>query len=245
MADVGAVRFETALGSSGRWLHARTTTRDDGDLRIDGDGEALAAARRRVVDLPWVWVRQVHGATVHAVSSPDDAGQGATAADAVVTDRPGVALAVHTADCAPLVLYGADPAVIGVVHAGWRGLEAGVVAAAVDALRDLGAGSLRGVLQPCIHPECYEFGTVDLDRLAGRLGDAVRGRTSWGRAALDLPAAVIAACGRAGVETVVNDDGPACTACAATTYYSHRARGDTGRMATVAWMDDGPARWAA
>ena len=72
-----------------------------------------------------------------------------THADAALTVTPGCTLAVMTADCAPVALL-ADEAV-GVVHAGWRGLLAGIVEQAVDAIRTLGAGpSLRAVIGPCI-----------------------------------------------------------------------------------------------
>src|SRR5438876_12396346 len=84
----------------------------------------VATRRRVVVDLRWTWLRQVHGDRVVTVSSPG-AGAGSRA-DAAVTDQAGCALAVLTADCAPVAL--ASPqGVLGVAHAGWRGLEAGVL----------------------------------------------------------------------------------------------------------------------
>ena len=91
-------------------------------------------------------------------------------ADAVVTTRDDVALAVHGADCAIVGLV-ADEGVVGAAHAGWRGLVAGVLPAAADAMRELGATERRGPwLGPCIGPECYEFGAEALDGLVGELG---------------------------------------------------------------------------
>jgi copper oxidase (laccase) domain-containing protein len=84
------------------------------------------------------------------------------------------------------------------------------------------------VLGPCIHAECYEFGPEDLDRVASRLGEGVRGTTSWGAPALDVPAAV-----RASLAEVVDLD--VCTACSAE-HWSHRARGEKERQVVVAWM---------
>jgi hypothetical protein len=156
--------------------------------------------------------------------------------DALVADRPGVAVTVLTADCASIAL-GSEEGIFGAVHAGWRGLAAGVVEAAVTAMRSLGATGVVGALGPCIHPACYEFSSEDLADVAGALGDGVRGLTSEGRPALDVPAAVSAALAASGVDEVAGVE--ACTACAGG-YFSHRARGDPGRLALVVWSD-GPS----
>jgi YfiH family protein len=187
------------------------------------------ARRRAVVDLPWTWLRQVHGGRVVVVRAPG--GGAGERADAAVTDRPGCALAVLTADCAPVAL--ASPGgVIGVAHAGWRGLEAGVLERTVEAMGALGGGDLRAMVGPCIHAECYAFGPADLDRLARRLGDSVRGTTLDGRGALDIPAAARAALAGAGVTHVHDVD--VCTACSGE-HFSHRARGEVARQALVVW----------
>jgi YfiH family protein len=154
-------------------------------------------------------------------------------ADAVITRRADLALAIHTADCGPLALVGDDGS-LGVVHAGWRGLVAGVVSQTVDALREGGAGSIAAVLGPCIHVECYEVGEDDLARVAGALGPEVVGVTASGRPALDLVAGVRRALTDAGVDDVIVS--PTCTACD-DRYHSHRARRELGRQALVAWID--------
>jgi polyphenol oxidase len=174
----------------------------------------------------------VHGARVVTVTAPGAwAGEPADAAVTAVRNAP---IAVHTADCVPLVLRGEGA--VGVAHAGWRGLVAGVVEATVAAMADLGvaSGGIAAVIGPCIRPECYEFGESDLAVVAAAYGDVVRGRTSWGTAALDVPAGVRAALALAGVE-VVGDEGE-CTACG-DQWYSHRARRDAGRQAGVAWLE--------
>jgi hypothetical protein len=156
-------------------------------------------------------------------------------ADGAVTAIRGAALAVHTADCAPVVLL--SEGVVGVAHAGWKGLLEGVIEATADAMRALGAEHVSAVVGPHIGAECYEFGAADLDALAARLGDSVRSSTSSGSAALDLGAGVRVALERAGVEQVT-EDGP-CTACTGdgSRWFSHRARGEAGRMATVVWLE--------
>ena len=182
-----------------------------------------------MVDLPWTWLRQVHGTDVVVVRAPGE--HAGARADAAVTATPGAALAVGAGDCAPVVLLGQGA--VGVVHAGWRGLVAGVIPAAVAALRALGAADIRAVLGPCIRPGCYEFGAADLDRAAAVLGDGVRGRTATGAPALDVPAAVASALGAAGVRRI--EDVGVCTACSAG-HWSYRARGDRQRQALVAWL---------
>jgi YfiH family protein len=210
------------------------TSRADGDLGHAGDyvhtvRSDVDARRRAVVDLPWTWLRQVHGDRVVSVRAPG--GGCGRRADAAVTDRRGCALAVLTADCAPVALV-APEGVIGVAHAGWRGLLAGVLERTIEAMRALGADDIRACVGPCIHSECYEFGAADLDRVARRLGESVRASTARGSPALDVPAAVRSALAAADVEEV--DDVDVCTACSPE-HFSHRARAELGRQALVAW----------
>jgi YfiH family protein len=225
--------------------HIRFTARPDGDLARSVDRSLTSDAlvpidtrvepevyerRGAVCPLPWTWLHQVHGSRVVTVAAPGDAvGE---AADAAVAAVSGCALAVLTADCAPIALLAPDEGIIGAVHAGWRGALAGVVENAVDAMRDLGARSISAVIGPCIGPECYEFGERDLDTVAERLGDDVRGTTKEGRPALDLSRAVRAALRECGVEDVRALG--ICTACS-TEHFSHRARGERQRQAMVVW----------
>ena len=168
------------------------------------------------------WLRQVHGATVVTVTEPGE--HAGADADAAVTRLPLAKLAVRTADCVPVVLL-ADGA-IGVVHAGWRGLAAGVVQRAVAVMGEVHTAHVG----PHIRAGCYEFGAHDLDEVAAALGDHVRASTTWGAPALDLSAGVRAALG----DVPVVDTG-ACTACT-DLYPSWRARQDTARFATIAWI---------
>lgn len=236
------------MGSGPRWdvdlaggatAHARFSLVPDGDFRIDAEPAALAARRRALVDRPWAWLTQVHGAGVAVVGSVADAeAVNGTEGDALVATTSDVAVAVQAADCGPVALVGRDAGVVAAVHAGWRGVEAGVLEAAVRTLRDLGAGTIEAWLAPCIHPECNEFGERDLRRLAARLGPTVIGRTASGAPAFDLPAAIGVVLRAEGVEVTAVD---ACTACGPPArYFSHRARADRGRHALVVWMDEAP-----
>ncbi|HVF32704.1 MAG TPA: laccase domain-containing protein, partial [Acidimicrobiales bacterium] len=98
--------------------------------------------------------------------------------------------------------------------------------------------TVEAALGPCIHPSCYEFSPVDLDVVAGRLGDSVRSVTARGTPALDLPGAVRQALADAGVDLV--EDAGVCTACdvdehGALRWFSHRARCDEERQALIQW----------
>lgn len=169
----------------------------------------------------WISLHQVHGSRVYL---PDEAGRipnrPAPEADAAVSAEPGAVLSVLTADCAPVALVA--PGVVGAVHAGWRGVVAGVLEAAVAEIRRKTDGPISAVLGPCIHPECYEFSPADLEPIAARLGPEVAGETAAGQLALDLPVAVALALTKAGVVDIT--DIGVCTACSPD-HFSHRRDG--------------------
>ena len=218
-----------------------TTTRPEGDFAIGAEPGALAGRRRRAADHPWVWLRQVHGATVVTVTADNRDEVAGTEADALVTAETGVVLAVQTADCVPVAL--ASPAgVVGVAHAGWRGLEAGVIERTAEAMRALGAESIEAHVGPFIGPECYEFGDSDLDRLSRSFGPEVRSTTHQGTPALDLGQMVSVGLSRAGVAGPPElrrraRRGQACTACQADRWFSYRVRAEAERMATLIWRE--------
>jgi YfiH family protein len=220
---------------AGTAVHARWTGADDGDQRSIGDGPAPVPTAPTVRRL-----HQVHGARVVVVGGPGPDGTEAWApgpdgappeADALVAAHDGVALAVLSADCATVAL-GSPEGVYGAVHAGWRGLAAGVVPRAIDTMRALGATDVVAGLGPCIGPCCYEFSQDGLAALEGSSGPGLRGVTTWGSASLDLPGAVRGQLSRAGATLAV--DAATCTMCHPG-YFSHRGRGDEARQALLVW----------
>ena len=229
------------------------SSRADGDFSILGDPVELERRRRRLVDLEWTWLHQTHGTSVAIVGEPGDgAGQHA---DASVTSAVGAVLAVQTADCAPLLLWGQDDsgmAVIGAVHAGWRGLYDGILERTVAEMRALGAtSSIFSELGPCISPEAYEFQPADLTTMALRFGPEVVAVTTEDLPAFDLRRAVRSECDRLGIDlrghlpgggVELPGGGVECTARASdngsSRYFSHRARGDSGRQVSVIWIED-------
>lgn len=182
-----------------------------------------------------VFMQQVHGGTVAVVDHADrgrgvaDHADGIAAVDALVTSAPGVALVVQVADCVPVVL--GDPGrAVGVVHAGRGGVVAGIVGAAVAALAPDGAGDVEAVVGPAIGGCCYEVEAELADRVAEEV-PAARATTTWGTAALDLPAAVDAQLRAAGVAAVSRVGG--CTRCTSDRWFSHRRAPGAGRQAGV------------
>lgn len=220
------------ITGTGERFTVLVTERADGDFAVDRPDLDLERARRGVVDLPWVWLRQVHGAEVVVVVGEADAGR---RADASVTGVRGLALAVQTADCAPVALVSEGSGRVGVVHVGWRGLVNGILESAVDALRPVGGGRVRALVGPCICAGHYAFGPADLDRVSEVVGPEVRSETLRGEPALDLRVGVRSVLGRIGVD--VTAISPRCTAEEPACLYSHRTRGETGRQALVVWKE--------
>jgi polyphenol oxidase len=190
-------------------------------------------------------IRQVHGTVVRTVTDSDDpfvaplpeGGIELPEADGQATRVRGVAPMVLTADCLPIAVAGRartdaqEGAVVVMLHAGWRGLAGGIVAAGVRAIRELGAdGPLEAAIGPGAGGCCYEVGDEVREAFADQ-GDRVRrGRN------LDLKAIARDQLDRAGVQTV--HDVELCTICSGEDlFFSHRRdRGITGRQAGLVWL---------
>ena len=183
------------------------------------------------------YIRQVHGTFVRRITGTGDVGVAPLPdgdvelleADGQATRLRGVAPMVMTADCLPIALAG--PGAVAMLHAGWRGLAAGIVAQGVHALRELGVdGRLEAAIGPGAGGCCYEVGEEVHAAFASH-GDAIRHGPN-----IDLKAIARAELERAGVETVHDVD--LCTICSdQSLFFSHRRdRGVTGRQAGIAWL---------
>ncbi len=172
---------------------------------------------------------QVHKADIAVHEAPQDpspfAEPGTTLeeVDGHVVRRPGLAPLVLTADCLPVALAG--PGGVAMLHCGWRGLAAGIVARGTALVEATAAATGPGI-GPC----CYEVGAEVLDAFVD-LGEGV----ADGRM-LDLPEVARRTLARAGVERVESAD--LCTFCEAELFFSHRRdQGVTGRMGNLAWIE--------
>jgi hypothetical protein len=192
----------------------------------------LASRLARALSLdgtPIVRATQVHGARAVSVGEVPPRGSlwDAGECDVLATDRPGVALAVQTADCVPILLA-ADGAVA-TAHAGWRGAAAGAARSAVRAMKELGAppGSIRAWLGPSIGRCCYEVGGEVAAQFAGEFLRASCG----GRFHLDLPAVNRAQLEAEGIGAGRIESQGACTMCGGEKFASYRRDGaKAGRM---------------
>ncbi|OEU97079.1 peptidoglycan editing factor PgeF [Streptomyces oceani] len=196
------------------------------------ENRARAAAALDLDPQRVVWMNQVHGREVAVVEGPCP--EWSAPVDGVVTARPGLALAVLTADCVPVLL--ADPAagIVGAAHAGRPGLARGVVAATVAAMVDLGAvpERVRARTGPAVCGGCYEVPESLRDEIAEVVPEAYA-TTRWGTPAVDVSAGVRAQLAGLGV-TLLEQSG-VCTRESAD-YFSYRRDRDTGRLASYVWF---------
>ena len=214
-------------------------------LNCGDDPDAVVENRRRFKEwlaLPSepVWLRQVHGTHVLRVGSPHPnppprAGEGA-GADAAVTSTPGTVLAILTADCLPVVFAARDGSEIGVAHAGWRGLAAGVLEATVAAMRTP-PEQLRAWMGPAAGPSHYEIGAEVRDAFVGGDEGAALAFTATrpGHWLVDLPALARRRLAALGLTDV--HGGGLCTIADPARFYSHRRDGRSGRLLTLAWRE--------
>lgn len=203
-----------------------------------GDQASCVASNRRQLQnmIPGnkqpIWLRQVHGSGVVAAhrvvpGAPPEA-------DAAWTDQTGVACGVLTADCLPIVLAAADGSQVAAIHAGWRGLAAGVIEATLAAMPRTAVDMLVW-FGPAIGPCCYEVGAEVREAFVTAQGnDADRyfiPGHAQGKFHADLYGLATLRLHRAGIKSIKGGD--QCTACDAHNYFSHRRDGQTGRMATL------------
>jgi purine-nucleoside/S-methyl-5'-thioadenosine phosphorylase / adenosine deaminase len=177
-----------------------------------------------------LFMNQCHGAEATFVEGSWAEGA-APSSDAMVTAQPGLALVVLVADCVPVLLADREHGVVAAVHAGRLGMVAGVVASAVEAMRDLGARDIEAAVGPSVCGRCYEVPADMRDTAAAVIPEA---RTvSWaGTPAIDVSAGVVAQLVDQGVGvrwvrgcTREEPD-----------LYSYRRDGQTGRTAGVVML---------
>ncbi|MGC5568399.1 peptidoglycan editing factor PgeF [Streptomyces sp. FR-108] len=181
-----------------------------------------------------VWMNQVHGPDVAVVDEPWGECP-VPEVDALVTARRGLALAVLTADCTPVLLADPVAGVVAAAHAGRPGMVAGVVPAAVAAMEELGAEPARIVARtgPAVCGRCYEVPDAMRAEVAA-VEPAAYAETTWGTPAVDVTAGVHAQLERLGVRD--REQSPVCTI-ESDDHFSYRRDGRTGRLAGYVWLD--------
>lgn len=210
---------------------------------VGDQGAAVAENRRRLAlaaNLPSepLWLRQVHGTEVADLDSAVPAATSVpiSSMDASYTRKPGRICAILTADCLPVLFAAADGSVIGAAHAGWRGLTAGVLAATV---RAMGAdpAALIAWIGPCIGAAAYEVGPEVRDAVLAAMpaaASAFRINTR-SRFMADLPLIARLQLQDLGLRGIYG--GIVCSYADKGRYFSHRRDGQTGRQATLIWLE--------
>jgi hypothetical protein len=178
-----------------------------------------------------VWLQQVHGVDVVKADQVTDLPE----ADASFTDQSGVVCAVLTADCLPVLFCGDQGAVIGAAHAGWRGLQVGVIEQTIAAMN---CRDLQVWLGPAIGPAHFEVGDEVREAFVSQNPDAsvAFSATQAGKWLADIYQLARIRLANLGIEQVYG--GGLCTVSDAQRFYSYRRDGAaTGRMASLIWRD--------
>jgi YfiH family protein len=234
-ADLGGATaaFSTRLGGVSEppfdSLNLGVLTDDSNEAVVDNRGRLAAALALDAGRIPIGL--QVHGAALARHEAPQvpspfaRPGSALPQVDGHVVSAPGLAPLVFVADCLPVALAG--PAGVAMLHCGWRGLAAGIVASGAEAV-----GATDAAIGPGIGPCCYEVGEEVLGAFA-ELGEGIAANRM-----LDLPEVARRLLERAGVEGV--ESAGLCTSCESELFFSHRRDGGrTGRQAGLAWIEPG------
>ena len=227
-------------------VRARVTTRHGGvscgpyasmnlALHVGDDAAAVAQNRARLrCALPAepCWLDQVHGIDVVEADSV----RGVPQADASVTRSGGVVLAVMTADCLPVLLADRAGSVVGIAHAGWRGLVGGVIESTITRMQ-VAPGELIAWLGPAIGPDAFEVGAEVREAAIAAHADAAQAFVACGadKWLADIFALARLRLARAGVRQVAG--GGQCTVRDGENFFSYRRDRITGRMAALLWIE--------
>ena len=196
----------------------------------------LNGLQRQMIETPVKiqWLKQVHGIEVHVATGKD--AQEVPEADAAYTTRPGIACAVLTADCLPVLFCSRDGEQIAVAHAGWRGLANGVLEATLAHFTDVSQVSvwIGTGIGPCHFEVGREVREIFLD--AGHSGDHAQIETAFhatgtGCFMANLYTLARVRLHRAGLNQIAGN--PECTVCDPARWYSYRREPVTGRFATL------------
>lgn len=210
----------------------------------EDDPQAVAANRALLglhVPSQPVWLQQVHGTGVLDTDNYVASGDTPPQADAAITTEPNRVLAIMTADCLPVVVYDAQGGVVGVAHAGWRGLASGVLEHMVDQMQTKrsASGLLSAWVGPAISQSHFEVGAEVRDAFLekdARYGMYFVPAGGAGKYLADLPSIarqrLYQHCD-GGIDVALSGE---CSYERTDRYYSYRRHATTGRLVTVAWL---------
>jgi YfiH family protein len=220
--------------SAGAFRSLNLGLRSGDDPELVKQNRDLLCAAAGVED--FACARQVHGTRIERIDR-DRSGSGyldpadaMPATDGLVTDESGVALTILTADCVPVVLSDPTTGRLAVVHAGWRGIAAGIVSQALSIFERPSA--IRAAIGPAIGPDHYEVGEDVAQAVGAACPSGAVTHREGSRLRLDLPTSIAGILDDGGVARVSRTD--LCTACEEDRFFSYRRDGLTGRQAVLA-----------
>lgn len=226
----------TRRGGVSRGVYASLNLGD----HVNDDPVAVAQNRALVsarIDARPLWLKQVHGTrVVDAADCLDSAPNVVPEADASWARQSRVACTVMTADCLPVLFCDRAGTVVAAAHAGWRGLLDGVLEATIDAM-DVPGGEVMAYFGPAIGPQAFEVGDEVRSAFVALSGDAAAAfqAGSRGKWLADIYRLARLRLSAKGVEHVFGGD--YCTVTDAARFFSYRRDGQTGRMASMIWLD--------
>ena len=208
---------------------------------VEDDPEHVQENRRRLAESIGLdsdrigWLNQVHGTEVVELTA-NNVGQ-TVEADASYTRHPGIACAILTADCLPVILADREGTVVGAAHCGWRSLCGGVIENLVSEMA-VAPETLQAWLGPAIGPDSFEVGPEVRDAFLDHDPKAVHAFTAEGARPghfmADIYALATLRLNHLGVSNVTG--GGLCTVKDSDRFFSYRRDGRTGRMATLVWL---------
>ena len=234
---VRAISTTRAGGVSGRPWNSLNL-----GVHVEDDPDHVRQNRRRLAESTGLkseqigWLNQVHGIDVVELN-PDNVGQIAKA-DASYTRHPGIACAILTADCLPVILADREGTVVGAAHCGWRSLCGGVIENLVSKMA-VAPEALQAWLGPAIGPDSFEVGPEVREAFLDHDPKAVHAFTAEGARPghfmADIYALATLRLNHLGVSNVTG--GGLCTVQDSDRFFSYRRDGRTGRMATLIWLN--------
>ncbi|NIQ39547.1 MAG: peptidoglycan editing factor PgeF [Proteobacteria bacterium] len=248
-----------SLKATGRVIHAFSTRRggvspppfDSLNLSISTGDDAVNVEKNREIltgafglqPSALVTVNQMHGDDILVIDSslPEDVSM--TACDAIITDRPGIAIGVLTADCVPTLVFDPDHLVIATIHSGWKGIAIDLPRKSIRTMIDrfrTQPESLIAAVGPSIGPCCYEVDDRVRAALSGRQGDWPRwtSEVSSNRWMLNICQAIVDLLRESGIRPENIGRVDICTRCQEDLFYSHRRdRGVTGRQGSFIMLE--------
>ncbi len=225
------------------WIRAITTTREFGNLatHVFDDPHTVALNRQRLMQRLHlqhepIWLTQTHSDRVVEVNYHSTL-QGIDA-DGAFTRLTQLPCVVLTADCLPLLLCDTEGTIVGAVHCGWRGILAGIIENAVASMAPYAKGGILAWMGPAMGPQMYEVGSEVKQQFASQHAEstyAFKALPAQGKYLADLYHLARIRLNNMGINDIYG--GTHCTYTEQDRFYSYRREGETGRMATLIWID--------